>query len=79
MKSSQQLWNEIKEKSINVFAMESTVEKYFKRLDIDDKKCYLECKASAALPALETALGEKFSVSLAENNYVLVQEVEGKK
>lgn len=74
MVSGKKLWEEIKNRDINVFAMTSKVADYCEYIDIDESKCYLTCKASAALPALETALGEGFRCSLVEK-YVLVERV----
>lgn len=73
MVSGKKIWEEIKDKNIDVFAMTSKVEQYWEYVDIDPAKCYIVCKASAALPALETALGENFSVSQVEK-YVLVEK-----
>lgn len=73
MVSGKQIWEEIKDKNIDVFAMTSTVAQYCEYVDIDPAKCYIVCKATAALPALETALGEKFTVSQVEK-YVLVEK-----
>lgn len=72
---SQKIWEEIKDKSINVFSMDQRVNQYFEFLDIDPIKCYLRCKASAALPALETTLGKKFACTLTDKQYILVEEV----
>jgi hypothetical protein len=73
MASGKQIWEEIKDKNIDVFAMTSTVAQYCEYVDIDPAKCYIVCKATAALPALETALGDKFAVSQVEK-YVLVEK-----
>jgi hypothetical protein len=73
MSSGKQLWDEIKEKNMDVFAMATKVADYCEFVDIDPAKCYLICKATAALPALETALGSKFTCSLIEK-YVLVEK-----
>lgn len=73
MASGKQIWEEIKDKDIDVFAMTGKISQYCEFIEIDPAKCYLVCKASAALPALETALGEKFTCTLTEK-YVLVEK-----
>lgn len=73
MTRSQEVWTEIKDAKIDVFAQVGTLEKYADFMDIDPDKCYIKCKASAALPAMETALGAKFSFTLVKN-YVLVEK-----
>jgi hypothetical protein len=73
MATGKQIWEEIKVKDIDVFAMTSKVEQYCEFVDIDPTKCYLTCKATAALPALETALGEKFTCTMVDK-YVVVEK-----
>lgn len=73
MTSGKKVWDEIKDKTMDVFAMTSTVANYCEYVDIDPAKCYVTCKASAALPALETALGVKYQVSVVDK-YVLVEK-----
>lgn len=61
--ASDLIWNEIKDKSIDMFALpEQKVHMYVTPIDIEPSKLYLKFSASAVLPALETALGAKFSV-----------------
>jgi hypothetical protein len=73
MLSGKDIWSEIKNKEMNVFAMAVKVSDYCEYVDIDPSKCFLVCKASAALPALETALGDNYSCTLVEK-YVLVEK-----
>lgn len=73
MASGKQIWEEIKEKQIDVFAMTGKVSQYCEFVDIDPSKCYVVCKATAALPALETALADKFTVSMVDK-YVVIEK-----
>ena len=62
------IWNEIKDKKMDMFALpEATVSTYCSPQNIDPSKCYLITRATAALPALETALGNKYSVERVHN------------
>lgn len=72
---SQEIWEEIKEKEINMFALSSKVSDYCEYKPIDTIKCFLVCKATAVLPALEIALGNKYTCSLVDK-YVVVEKVD---
>jgi hypothetical protein len=78
MTSGKKVWDEIKDKNIDVFAMTSKISEFCEYVDIDPVKCYLKCKASAALPALETALGPKYQCTLVEK-WVVVEKLAEKK
>lgn len=70
--SGKQLWEEIKNKNIDVFANTAKVHQYCNFVEIDPNKCYLTCKATAVLPALETTLGGGYVCSQIEK-YILVE------
>lgn len=74
MTPSEQIWEDIKDKDIDVFAFKSKVHKFCEYMDIDEKKCYVVCKASAALPALEVTLGNEYTCTLVEK-YVVIEKV----
>lgn len=78
MTSGKKVWDEIKDKSIDVFAMTSKVSDYCEYVDIDPVKCYVKCKASAALPALEAALGVGYQCTLVEK-WVVVEKLPAKR
>ena len=66
------IWNEIKNKKIEMFALpDQIVEKYCHLISIEPSKLYVIPSAPSVLPALETALGSKYTVSLAEK-YLIV-------
>lgn len=66
------IWNEIKEKSIDMFALPNqVVEKYCKPLFIEPNRLYLTISAASVLPSLEASLGEKYSIELSDK-YLLV-------
>lgn len=75
MASGKKVWEEIQKYDINVFAMNSKVSDYCEYVDIDPAKCYILCKATAVLPALETALNGVYTCSLVDK-YVLVEKIE---
>lgn len=69
------LWNEIKNKKINMFSIPNqTVEKYCEPISIDPNKLYLTIKVSSVLPALEEALGSDYVVEQI-NKYLVVSRV----
>jgi hypothetical protein len=76
--TSKKVWDEIKDKDIDVFAMTAKVSDFCEYMDIDPNKCYIKCKATATLPALETALGAGFQCTAVEK-YILVEKIEAKK
>lgn len=58
-----EIWNDIKDKPIDMFALPNQlVNMYCKPVDIEPSKCYLKINASSVLPALELAVGPKYSV-----------------
>jgi len=71
---SKTIWAEIKDKDIDVFAMVSKVSDYCEYIDIDEKKCYLVCKATAVLPALEMALGSNYKCN-SSDKYIVIEKV----
>ncbi len=75
------LWSEISVKSINVFALpvEQVVENYFKpdvnMTAVDSTKLYLQTinpRATAAITALEVAVGKNYVVEVSEK-YIVVK------
>ena len=71
--NGQELWDTIKNKNIDVYAIVKKVSDYCEFIAIDPNKCYLTTKASAVLPALEAALGDEYICSTVEK-YILVEK-----
>ena len=70
-----QLWSEIKDKPLEMFALPpQPVSSMFNIVPVGADKLYLTFSVSAALPALENALGSKYQVELV-NKYVVVSKV----
>jgi hypothetical protein len=66
------IWQEIKDKKIEMFALpDQVVEKYCNPISIEPSKLYVIPSAPSVLPALEVALGSKYTVTLAEK-YLIV-------
>lgn len=66
------IWNEIKDKKIDVFALPNqSVEKYCTPVTIEPSKLYLTVKASAVLPALESALGPTYHIEQASKYFII--------
>jgi hypothetical protein len=64
---AEKIWNEIKEKSIEMFALPNQkVQKYCKVITIEPTKLYLIPSAASVLPALELALGDRYSVEVVD-------------
>lgn len=71
-----QIWNEIKDLSIEMFALpEQVVHMYCNPVIIDPSKLYLLMTSSAVLPSLETAVGKKFNVELADKFVIVTRAV----
>lgn len=66
---AEQLWDEVKGKLINLFALPNqTVETHFEPAQVEPSKLYLTIKdknATALLPALEESLGKSYTVEMA--------------
>jgi len=71
------IWIEIKDKNIEIFALpDQKVSDYCNPVTVEPSKLYLLLKkASSALPAIESAIGNKFTVELA-NKYVIVSRTQ---
>lgn len=66
------IWNEIKDKAIDLFAIpDQKIHQHAAPYPIEPSKLYLITKATSALPAIETAVGNKFNVELMDK-YVVV-------
>jgi len=67
-----QLWEEIKEKSIEIFALpDQQVQMHCHPVNIEPNKLYLVTKSLAVLPSLEVALGKNYVVELLDK-YITV-------
>lgn len=74
LSKSQEIWNSIKDKNIDIFSLTKKVSDYFSYVDIDANKCHLEISVSAALPALETTLGPKYACGVS-GRFVVVEQI----
>lgn len=69
---SQKIWNEIKDKPIEMFALPNQmVNQYCKYQEIDPDKLFVLPTATSVLPALEAALGSKYNVEMS-HKYIVV-------
>jgi len=69
------IWNEIKDKDLEMFALpEQKIHQHAAPTVVEPSKLYLLTKASAALPAIETAVGKKYNVERVDR-YVVVSRV----
>ncbi len=67
------IWEEIKGKTLNLYALSNqTVSDHVKKLAVPGQQLLVKLNASAVLPALETALGDKFEVE-ASDDYTIVR------
>lgn len=70
------IWEEIKNKDIDVFALPSQkLSQHCAPAMVEPSKLYLLTRFSAALPAIETACGKKFNVERLDK-YVVVSRVQ---
>jgi hypothetical protein len=69
------IWEEIKDKQVDIFGLpEQFVDMHCQPVPIEPSKLYLTAKASAFLPSLETALGNKYLVERADKYIVVVKK-----
>jgi hypothetical protein len=69
---AEQIWNEIKDKEIHMFSLPSQrICDHCTPVMLEPSKCWLTFKASATLPALETAVGDKYECNVVKN-YITV-------
>lgn len=60
---AEKIWHEIKDKQIQMFALpDQQVHMHCKPVKIEPSKLYLQINATSTFPALEAALGPKFSI-----------------
>ena len=69
---AQKIWNEIKDLQIQMFGLpEQSVSHHCTPVTVEPSKLYLVTRSSATLPSLETAIGSRFVVELADK-FVIV-------
>ena len=67
MAESDKIWEEIKDKKINVFALPAKkVSECVEKVNIPANQLYVKITVGAVLTALEETLGEDFTVEMAE-------------
>jgi hypothetical protein len=70
------IWDEIKDKPIEMFGLPNQhVSLHAVPSAIDTEKLYLTTRATAALPAIELAIGNKYTVDLADRYIVVARTV----
>lgn len=66
------IWNEIKNKEIMMFSLPGQrIFNYCRPMPIDPTRCFLLYKAGSAVPAIEAAIGDKYTCE-AVDKYVIV-------
>lgn len=70
------IWNEIKDKAIEMFALpDQKISNHVFPSFVEPSKLYLMARATCALPAVEQALGNKFNVELMDRYIVVSRAV----
>jgi hypothetical protein len=71
-----EIWAEIKDKNIEMFALpDQTVSMHCHPVPIEPAKLYLTTNSSAVLPSLETAIGKKYVIELADKFVVVSRAI----
>lgn len=71
----EQIWAEIKDKEILMFAIPGRkVSDFCQPVPLDPSRCFLLSKASATLPALEEAVGKDFECTVADKYIVVTRK-----
>jgi hypothetical protein len=69
------IWEDIKDKGIEMFALPNqVVSMYVSPVDVEPSKLYLRFTASAVLPSLEVAVGNKYSVERVDKFIVVAKK-----
>jgi hypothetical protein len=70
------IWGEIKDKSIEMFALPNqVVSMHVHPVFVDPGKLYLTLNSTATLPSLEVAIGSKYTVELADKFCIVARAV----
>lgn len=73
---AEKIWNEIKDKDIQMFSLPvQKVASFCQPVLIDPSRCFLLFKASAVLPMLEETLGENYECSAADKYIIVSRKV----
>jgi hypothetical protein len=73
---SEKIWDEIKNLPIEMFGLPSqTVAQHCTPVSVDPNRLFLTIRSTATLPALETTLGTKFTVELADKFVIVARPV----
>jgi hypothetical protein len=67
-----EIWDEIKNKSIDVYAMVQPLDQHVEKMTIPGNVLYLRPKSPAIISSLGTVLGEDYVVETSSNGYILV-------
>ena len=74
--NAEKMWSEIQNVTLDIFALPGQLVKdHCSPVPLDPNKCYLEVKSPAVLPALESAVGTKYSVEKVDRFIVLSNKV----
>lgn len=69
------IWEEIKDVQLEMFSLpDQTVSKYCKPITVEPTKLYVTNSVQAVYPALENALGKKFTIELAQKFIVIARK-----
>lgn len=78
MNNSDKIWNDIKDKQVNMFSLPSKkVSECCERITVDPDKCYLKSSITAFLPALEEVLKNEYQCDQAYK-YIIISKLENK-
>jgi hypothetical protein len=70
------IWEEIKNRPIEMFALPNqTISQYASPAPIEPSKLYLLTRATSALPSIEQAVGDKFTVQQVDKYVVVARAV----
>ena len=74
MTEAQKIWNEIKDRSIQMFGLpDQVVSQHCSPVPVEPSKLYVLIRSTATLPSLETAIADKFTVELADKWVIITR------
>lgn len=70
------IWNEIKDLNIEMFALpDQKIHMHARPVAVEPSKLYLLTNSSSVLPSLETAVGKRYTVELADKFVIVARAV----
>lgn len=72
---AEKIWQEIQNTQLDMFSLpDQTVSKYCKPIKVEPSKLYVTTSVQAVFPALEFALGKRFTIEMAQKFIIIARK-----